>query len=90
VRVEDLIGKRVVALNGRRIGHLEEIRANSRFEVQDVLLGAGALLERLSAYLPWRAGHRRTLVVRWDQIDLTDPQRLRLTCAVDEIRVEWH
>jgi hypothetical protein len=50
------------------------------------------VLERLAA---WRIGRAVLRVVRaqrkegyrirWDQLDLTDPQRLRLMCEVDEL-----
>jgi quinol-cytochrome oxidoreductase complex cytochrome b subunit len=60
--------------------------------VTEFLVGSYAVLERLAA---WRIGRAVLRVVRaqrkegyrirWDQLDLTDPQRLRLMCEVDEL-----
>jgi sporulation protein YlmC with PRC-barrel domain len=95
VHLELLLGKRVFALNGRPVGRLEEVRAeldnrNACF-VTEFLIGSYAVLERLSL---WRIGRAilRTLHVRkqgyriaWEQLDLSDPQRPRLKCEVDEL-----
>ena len=95
VHVELLLGRKVFALNGHPIGRLEEIRTKvegSRCFVSEFLVGSYAVLERLAA---WKMG--RTLMrvvgahkehgyrVRWDQLDLSDPQRPRLLCDVDEL-----
>lgn len=98
IHLELLLGKRVFTLNGQPLGRLEEVRAvlNNRgfFFVTEYLVGSYALLERLSA---WRMG--RTIMstlhlkrgesyrVRWEQLDLSDPNRPRLKCAVDELTV---
>ena len=96
IHVELLIGKRVFALNGRSIGRLEEVRAelNARGYcfVTEFLVGSYAFLERLAA---WRMGRvvMRTLHlrgkegyrVRWEQLDLSDPQRPQLLCEVGEL-----
>lgn len=96
LHVELLLGQRVLALNGQSIGRLEEIRAtaNARdyFFVSEFLVGSYAVLERLAA---WRIGRAVLRVlgakrdegyrVRWDQLDLSDPQQLRLRCDVDEL-----
>jgi hypothetical protein len=70
------------------IGRLEEVRAEQRgadYEVREYLLGPGALLERLSLAGRVFGRARRTLVARWDQLDVSDPQHPRLTCAVDDL-----
>ena len=95
LHVELLLGKEVLALNGTSIGRLEEIRTEidrGRFYVTEFLVGSYAFLERVAA---WRIGRAVLSVVgaqrkegyriRWDQIDLSDPRRLRLTCEVDEL-----
>ena len=96
IHLELLIGKRVFALNGRSIGRLEEVRAelNARGYcfVTEFLIGSYAFLERLAA---WRMGRAlmRTLHlrrkegyrVRWEQLDLSDPQRPQLLCEVEEL-----
>jgi hypothetical protein len=96
VHIELLLGRRVVARNGKFIGRIEEIRAEPRGSkclVEEYLLGSFAILERFSAWAigrailrafgPFfaRAGYR----VRWDQLDLSDPDRPRLTCNVAEL-----
>ena len=95
LHVELLLGKRIFALNGRPIGRLEEIRTivdGGRCFVSEFLVGSYAVLERLAA---WKMG--RTLMgvlgakkeqgyrIRWDQLDLSDPERPRLLCDVDEL-----
>jgi hypothetical protein len=88
VRLEDLVGSRVVAANGRRIGHIEEVRAEQRdgeYQVVAYLLGTRALLERWSV-IPNLFGIKgRKLIARWNQLDISDPRRPRLTCPLDEI-----
>jgi len=90
VRVEDLIGLPVTARNGKRIGHIEEIRAtrhDDEITVDAFLLGAGALRTRF-AMVRRIVSRERTIVVRWDQIDLSNPEKPTLTCAVSELAVE--
>jgi hypothetical protein len=96
-RVELLMGTRVLARNGRPIGRIEEIRAETRGRellVAEYLVGPAALLECLSAVsgarailcrlgLSWNRGYR----IRWDQIDLDDPARPRLTCRVEDLSI---
>src|SRR5205085_11890335 len=97
VNLELLIGKRVRALTGKSIGHLEEIRAElSEGEcfVEEYLVGTYAVLERLAAISIGRAilhlfGARRKhggYKVPWDKLDLTDPERPRLLCEVDKLK----
>jgi hypothetical protein len=84
VRIEDLLGRRVADSSGRIAGRIEEIRAERRgddHEITEILLGAGALRERLSI---GRRG-RKPLVARWDQIDLRRPERIVLLCGVEEL-----
>lgn len=96
IHLELLLGKQVLALNGRPVGRLEEVRAelNARGYcfVTEFLIGNYAFLERLAA---WRMGRviMRTLHlggkqgyrVRWEQLDLSDPQRPKLACEVDDL-----
>ena len=90
IMVQDLVGARVRARDGRVVGHVEEMRAERRdgtIVVMAFLLGAGALRERRS--LVRRVWPRaRTIVVRWDQIDLSNPQRLALRCEASALEVE--
>lgn len=95
VHVELLLGEKVFALNGQAIGRLEEIRTEinrGHFFVSEFLVGSYAMLERLAA---WRVGRavlrvlgarqREGYRIRWDQLDLSDPERPRLLCDVDDL-----
>ena len=95
VHLELLLGKRVLDLNGRSLGRLEEVRAelNNRGDcfVSEFLVGSYAVLERLSV---WRIGRailrtvrvrRQGYRVRWDQLDLSDTQRPQLKCKVEDL-----
>jgi sporulation protein YlmC with PRC-barrel domain len=101
INLELLVGKRVYGLNGRSIGHVEEIRAELRkgeCYVEEYLVGAYAVAERLAALSIGRAilrlfgatrkheGYR----VPWDKLDLTDPERPRLLCGVGELETLAH
>jgi sporulation protein YlmC with PRC-barrel domain len=89
IHVQDLIGRQVIAMNGRPVGRIEELRVDPGrgvFEVMAVVLGTGGLLERLSIARSF--GRRsKTIVARWDQIDLADPLRPKLTCKVEELEI---
>jgi len=89
IRLDRLLGRNVRDTNGRRIGRLEEFRAEPRGQgivVAAYVIGAAALLERLGAGLRLLVGsHVRGYVARWDQLDISDPDHPRLTCAVKEL-----
>jgi hypothetical protein len=96
INVERILSRRVYALNGRVVGRLEEIRVEARGKdcvVTEYLVGVYAAFERLAA---WRIGRTilNTLRVRregggfrvpWNQLDVSDPLRPRLRCAVSEL-----
>lgn len=95
VHVELLLGEKVFALNGQTIGRLEDIRTETNrghFFVSEFMVGSYAVLERLAA---WRIGRALLHVlgakrkegyrIRWDQMDLSNPEHLRLLCEVDEL-----
>jgi hypothetical protein len=89
-RVEVLLGRLVHAPDGARVGRIEELHAEQRgrdYVVTEFHLGSGGLRERL-AILRHLTTRSRTIIVRWDQIDLSDPRRPRLTCPVSELRVQ--
>lgn len=90
VRLEDLLGRRVLAGNHRSIGRIEEFRAERSGRtcvLTEVVLGPGGLLERLGVGVRLLFGrHGGGRVARWDQIDWSDPKRPRLACAVSELR----
>jgi sporulation protein YlmC with PRC-barrel domain len=97
INVELLLNRRVFALNGRNIGRIEEVRVETRRGeclVTEYLVGVFALFERFAAYSIGRAilrtmrlSHReKGYRVAWDQLDLSNLERLRLRCAVEKLR----
>ncbi len=89
-RVELLLGSKVHAPDGRAVGRIEEMRAereNDYYVITEFHVGPVAVIERLAVRhfgvtLPGRVrGYR----VRWNQVDLSDPEHPRLTCAVEEL-----
>ena len=95
LHVELLLGEKVFALNGRPIGRLEEIRTEinrGHCFVSEFLVGKYAVFERLAAWRIGRAvlrvlgvGRRDGYRIRWNQLDLSDPQHPRLLCDVDDL-----
>ena len=96
ISLELLLDKAVTDPTGRGAGRIEEIRARKDGEeiiVESFHLGPEALLERLAAPVfrlsPFRALglHRRAhgRRARWDQMDLSDPDKPVLRCSVDEL-----
>jgi hypothetical protein len=90
-RLDRLIGRQILTANNRPLGRIEECRAEHRgssWVVSEWVIGSAGLLERLGfgmrLILGWKAG--RSFVARWDQVDLSHPDRPRLTCPVDELR----
>jgi len=88
VRLEELLGQRVYDQRGRSIGHLQEVRAEPRhgeLVVEEYLIGAWGLLERLMLTRILRRPHAGGYRARWDQIEVRDPRRLTLTCLTSEL-----
>jgi hypothetical protein len=97
INIELLLDREVKDASGRRAGRIEEIRARREGEamvVEAYHVGPSALLERLAAPVfrlaPFRAlglhKHAHGRRVRWDQLDLSDPERPVLRCTVDELQ----
>ena len=95
--LENLLGKRVVDINGQTVGRVEEVRAEKLGDdvcVQEYLLGPNALLERLSVWLMRLPLMRRLHALKggggyripWDQLDLTDPDRPCVRCPKQELQ----
>jgi hypothetical protein len=90
-RLELLLGRRVLAQNGRSVGRLEEIRAQrsgAGYVVTEYHVGPEALLERLAVGFQsfFRKPPRKGYAIGWDQMDLSDPEHPRLTCPADQLR----
>jgi sporulation protein YlmC with PRC-barrel domain len=89
LRIEEILGRPVIAKNGRHVGRVEEIRAERRGTgcvVVEYHVGTSALLERLALHAIG-FGHRvrPALRVPWDQLDLTDLRRPKLLCDVAQL-----
>lgn len=89
VRLDRLLGREVVAGDNRPIGRLEEFRAEVRSGecvITEYVIGPAGLAERLDLnarllLTPQQRGY----VARWDQLDISDERRPRLTCPVAEL-----
>jgi hypothetical protein len=90
VRIDRLLGRQVVAANGRPAGRLEEFRAEIRdgeWIITEYVLGLAGFAARLGGSV--RAFFNLPsigYVARWDQIDLSNVETPRLTCSVDELQ----
>jgi hypothetical protein len=90
VRLEDILGKPVVGPDGKTVGRLEEVRAHRHgddHEVTEYLIGAGALLERLSIVRRLLRRKAHMFVARWDQLDITGHKRLHLLCSAGDLKI---
>jgi hypothetical protein len=87
--LDALLGRMVVAGNNRPVGRLEEFHAEQRgshFYIVAFAIGPAGLMERLNVGMRILFGrHRGGKIARWDQIDISDPARPRLTCSVEEL-----
>jgi hypothetical protein len=53
----------------------------------EYVIGAAGLMERLGVGFKLLFGKAGAgYVARWDQLDISDPERPRLTCGVEELR----
>jgi len=91
LRLDRLIGRQVLTANNRSLGRLEECRVarrGSAWVVTEWVIGPTGLFERLGlgARLLLGTVNGRSFLARWDQLDLTNPDRPRLTCAVEDLR----
>lgn len=96
IRLELLIGRKVLDVNGKKVGRIEEIRGEKRESdvlVEAYLVGASALIERLAAWKlvrPIRGVLGKSVYsmyrIPWNEMDLSDPHHPRLTVAKSELR----
>ena len=90
-RLDELLGREVRDSEDKRAGRLEEFRAvqgPDGYTITEFVIGVAGLLERLGVGLRLVVGSRgRAGVARWDQLDLSDPKRPRLTCRADQLKV---
>jgi hypothetical protein len=93
VKVEQLVGRIVRDAAGHRVGRLCEIVARkdgAGFVVSGYIVGPVAWIHRFAvAGLGLRMrGLGRVYRVAWDQMDLSDPLKPRLSCARGELSRE--
>ena len=98
VKLELLLGTRVVDSNGKRVGRIEEVLADREGDellVTHYLVGRYALFERFSIYhigiglmryLGSRAQGVNPHRIPWTAMDLSDPKHPRLTCTIEELK----
>jgi len=90
LRLDRLLGRTVIAGNGRSAGRLEEFRAEIRggqCVICEYVIGAAGLFERLGVGAKRLLGLSHTgYVARWDQLDISNPEFPRLTCPLGELR----
>jgi len=98
VRLELLLGRRVVDINGARVGRIEEVladRGGDELLVTHYLVGRYGLFERFSILhigigllrpLGSRAQSAHPHRIPWDKLDLSDAEHPRLTCSLDELK----
>ncbi len=86
LRAEHLLGRRVRDADGRPLGRLHDIRFEKRGEdyvVTSYLIGAAGWFERMGLV---KIGMRaRGYRARWDQLDLSRPERPTLLCPRSQL-----
>jgi hypothetical protein len=93
VRLQALVGELVHDVNGARVGRIRSVHAEREGDdcvVREYELGAAALLSRLGISALRLAGgrlRREPLCVPWDQLDISDPERPRLKCTREELKL---
>ncbi len=101
VRVEQLLGRKVVDAAGEKVGHIEDIvavRHGDELVVREFLTGETGTLSRLSVVtsrsvlffvhlLAGRlAGRRAGYRIKWDEMDLSDPEHPKALLPRDRLR----
>ena len=96
VHVELLLGTKVVDANGEKVGRIEEFRADqdgSSCRIESYMIGASALVERLSAWTLVRPIKRAlrgrvysVFEVHWQDMDLSNPKKPKLKVAKADLR----
>jgi len=96
VKIELLLGAKVRDVNGEKVGRIEEIRvdrSDNALLVEAYLIGASAVVDRLSAWTLVRPikgllKSRRIYSlydVPWQDMDLTDPRHPVLRTAKSDL-----
>jgi hypothetical protein len=90
LHLDRLLGRQVFGGNNQSVGRLQEFRAEKQgrdWAIVEYVIGAAGLFERLGVGVRLLVGKPgRGYVARWDQLDISDPERPRLTCGVEALR----
>jgi sporulation protein YlmC with PRC-barrel domain len=91
IRLQELLGREVHDVDGKRVGRIESVHAKIDGDeclITEYHLGPAALIARLGlpgARLLGIPHHSNPLRVPWDQIDVSNPRDVRLLCKKDEL-----
>jgi len=90
LHLDRLLGRQVLAGNNRPVGRIEEFRAekqDGQWVITEYLIGVGGLFERLGTGIKLLLGTQAGggYVARWNQLDISDPERPRLTVSANEL-----
>ena len=90
-RLDRLVGREVYTANHRRLGRLQEFRAERRgtaWIITEYVIGSAGLMERLGLGVRLILGIKRATgyVARWDQLDLLNFDRPTLKCAIEDLQ----
>lgn len=90
-RLDRLLGRRVIGRNNEPIGRIEEFRADKHGTgcvITQYVIGQAGLLERLGLGVRLLIGRKKSggYLARWDQLDISDPDRPRLKCPASELQ----
>jgi sporulation protein YlmC with PRC-barrel domain len=89
LRIEELLGRKVLGPRGRKIGRIEEIRARRHGTgcvSTEIIIGVLGLLERLDVGTKMLLGGTTGgYIVKWEQIDVSDPDKPRLLVPVKDL-----
>jgi len=90
-RLDRLVGREVYTANHRRLGRLQEFRAERRgtaWIITEYVIGSAGLMERLGLGVRLVLGIKRATgyVARWDQLDLLNFDRPTLKCAIEDLQ----
>jgi hypothetical protein len=87
--MDGLVGRRVIDCDGQSVGRIQEFRvrtAGADWVITHYVIGVAGLLERLGVGLRLLLGAKTSgYLARADQVDVSDPERARLTCSRDDL-----
>jgi hypothetical protein len=93
VNVDRIVGRLVRDADGARAGRIADFvtrKDGDDLVVSTYIIGPRAWIHRFAIHgLGWRTrGIAWFYSVNWDQMDLSDPFRPRLTCRCDELTID--